>query len=90
MLSRSVKSVAGKAYLLTLSFEGVKESGLEGGVPFGIWGQLGSGVKVGRFRFWVGYHSSVLVIRSVSGDSGFAWMAFPVKFRVVSSVGSWP
>ena len=55
LLSRSVKSVAGKAYLLTLSFEGVKESGLEGGVPFGIWGQLGSGVKVGRFRFWVGY-----------------------------------
>ena len=34
--------------------------------------------------------SSVLVIRSVSGDPGFAWMAFPVKFRVVSSVGSWP
>ena len=56
----------------------------------GIWGQLGSGVKVGRFRFWVGYLSSVLVIRSVSGDPGFAWMAFPVKFRGVSSVGSWP
>ena len=38
-----------------------------------------------------GWYVSILGFETLSGDPGFAWMAFPVKLRVVpGDVAGWP
>ena len=62
-------------------FEGIK--GSKGWIGKCLWGQPGIGVSrlVG-----IDFGDETL-----SGDPGFAWMAFPVKLRVVpGDVAGWP
>ena len=48
-------------------------------------------VKVGWYRFGGLKHFIDSGYCRVSGDPGFAWMAFPVKLRVVpGDVAGWP